>query len=63
MAEQDGASCLVTPRVQRVRTYLSANRRRMISLYKAPDAESVRLALQAVNIPVERVWAFQLFAR
>ena len=60
-AEQAGASCLVTHRVQRVRTYLSADRRRMISLYQAPDAESVRLALQAASIPVERVWAFRLF--
>ena len=60
-AEQDGASCLLTHRVQRVRTYLSADRRRMISLYQAPDAESVRLALQAASIPVERVWAFRQF--
>lgn len=44
-AEQAGASCLLTHRVQRVRTYLSSARRRMISLYQAPDAESVRLAL------------------
>ena len=60
-AEQAGASCLLTHRVHRVRTYLSADRRRMISLYQAPDAESVRLALQAASIPVERVWAFRQF--
>ena len=60
-AEQAGASCLLTHRVKRVRTYLSADRRRMISLYQAPDAESVRLALQAASISVERVWAFRLF--
>ena len=60
-AEQAGASCLVTHRVQRVRTYLSADGKRSISLYQAPDAESVRLALQAADIPVERVWAFRLF--
>jgi hypothetical protein len=45
-----------------VRTYLSADRQRMISLYQAPDAESVRLALQAASIPVERVWTFRLFS-
>lgn len=61
-AEQASASCLVAHRVQRVRTYLSADRRRAISLYQAPDAESVRLALQAVGTPFERVWAFRLFA-
>lgn len=60
-AEYAGASCLLTHRVQRVRTYLSADRRRTVSLYQAPDAESVRLALQAASIPVERVWAFRLF--
>jgi hypothetical protein len=57
-AEQAGASCLLT---HRVRTYLSADRRRMISLYQAPDAESVRLALQDASMPVERVWAFRQF--
>lgn len=60
-AEHAGASCLAAHRVQRVRTYLSADRRRMISLYRAPDAESVRLALQAASIPVERVWAYRQF--
>jgi len=60
-AEHAGASCLLTHRVQRVRTYLSADRRRMISLYQAPDAESVRLALQAANVRVDRVWAFRRF--
>lgn len=61
-AEQAVASCLVTHRVQRARTYLSADRKRTISLYQAPDAESVRLALQAASIPVEAVWAFRLFS-
>lgn len=60
-AEQVGASCLLTHRVQRVRTYLSADRRRMISLYHAPDAESVRLALHDASMPVEQVWVFRLF--
>ena len=60
--EHASASCLLTHRVQRVRTYLSADRRRMVSLYQAPDAESVRLALQAASIPVERVWAFRRFS-
>ena len=60
-AEHAGASCLLTHRVQRVRTYLSTDRRRMISLYQAPDAESVRLALQDASMPVERVWAFRQF--
>jgi hypothetical protein len=60
-AEHAGASCLLTHRVQRVRTYLSSDRQRMISLYEAPDAESVRLALHDASTPVERVWAFRQF--
>ena len=61
-AEHAGASCLLTHRVHRVRTYLSADRWRMISLYQAPDAESVRLALHDASMPVERVWAFRRFS-
>ncbi|HEY1394261.1 MAG TPA: nickel-binding protein [Methylibium sp.] len=59
--EQAGASCLLTHRVTRVRSYLSADRKRMVSLYQAPDAESVRLALQAAGVAAERVWAFRQF--
>ena len=59
--EHAGASCLLTHRVHRVRTYLSIDRRRVTSLYQAPDAESVRLALYDVSMPVERVWAFRQF--
>ncbi len=59
--EHAGASCLSTHRVHFVRTYLSTDRRRMISLYQAPDAESVRLALHDASMPVERVWAFRQF--
>jgi hypothetical protein len=57
-----GASCLAAHRARRMRTYLSADCKRMISLYQAPDAESVRLALQAASIPAIRVWAFRLFS-
>jgi hypothetical protein len=59
--EHAGASCLATHRVHFVRTYLSTDRRRMIGLYQAPDAESVRLALHDAGMPVERVWAFRQF--
>jgi len=59
--EHAGASCLLTHRVHRVRTYLSIDRRRVTSLYQAPDAESVRLALYDATMPVERVWAFRQF--
>jgi hypothetical protein len=59
--EEAGASCLEIHRVKWIRTYFSADRRRMVCLYQAPDAESVRLAQREAGMPVERVWAFRQF--
>ncbi|MBS9402288.1 DUF4242 domain-containing protein [Halomonas sp. TRM85114] len=56
--EDDEAACLQHHRVRFVRTFFARNRRRMICLYQAPDAESVRLAQRQAGIPFERVWAF-----
>lgn len=61
MPEGEGAACLRTHRVRCVRTYLATDRRRMVSLWRAPDAESVRIALREAGAPVERVWAFRQF--
>jgi len=57
--EDAGAGCLETHRVRFVRTFFSTDRRRMICLYQAPDAESVRIAQREARMPVERVWAFR----
>lgn len=59
--EEAGAGCLDTHRVRFVRTYFSKDCRRMICLYRAPDAESVRIAQREAGMPVERVWAFRRF--
>jgi len=59
--EDAGAGCLEAHRVRFVRTFFSRDRRRMISLYQAPDAESVRMAQRETGMPVERVWAFRQF--
>ena len=56
-----GASCFLTHRVSRIRTYFSTSRLRLVCLYHAPDAESVRLALREARIPAEQVWAFRQF--
>jgi hypothetical protein len=53
--------CMRQHRVTVLRTYFSADRRHMICLYQAPDAESVRLAQQQANMPVHRVWACHNF--
>ena len=57
--EDAGAWCLDTHRVTFVRTFFSYDRKHMICLYRAPDAESVRLAQREAEMPVDRVWAFQ----
>ncbi|KPJ80351.1 MAG: hypothetical protein AMJ58_08895 [Gammaproteobacteria bacterium SG8_30] len=59
--EDAGAGCLENHRVRFVRTYFSADRRRMMCLYRAPDAESVRIAQREAGMPVERVWSFRQF--
>lgn len=53
------AMCLATHRVKTLRRYVSLDRQRMVALYAAPDAESVRLALQSAGPPPERVWSFR----
>ena len=57
--EDAGAWCLETHRVNFVRTFFSLDRRRMLCLYRAPDAESVRLAQREAGMPVAAVWSFQ----
>jgi hypothetical protein len=57
--EEAGAWCLEAHDVQFVRTFFAADRRRMLCLYRAPDAESVRLSQAKAGMPVEHVWAFE----
>jgi len=59
--EDAGAGCLENHRVRFVRTYFATDRRRMICLYHAPDAESVRIVQREARMPVERVWTFRQF--
>lgn len=59
--EVAGAGCLETHRVRFVRTFFSRDRKRMLCLYRAPDAESVRIAQREAGMPVERVRAVRQF--
>jgi len=59
--EDAGKGCLETHRVRFVRTCFSTDRTRMMCLYQAPDAESVRIAQREAGMPVDRVWAFRQF--
>ena len=59
--EDAGAWCLEMHKVTFLRTYFSADKKNMLCLYQAPDAESVRLAQQQAGMPVERIWACNHF--
>lgn len=59
--DDSSAACLLTHHVRLVRSLMSTDSRRMVCLYQAPDAESVRIALREARIPIEQVWAFRQF--
>ncbi len=59
--EDRGAWCLELHRVRSVQTFFSLDRRHMICLYEAPDAESVRLAQSKAGMPFERVWSAAVY--
>jgi hypothetical protein len=58
--EDAGAACLAARNVEFVRTIFSRDRKRMICLYRAPDAEAVREAQRKAGMPVDAVWSFRL---
>jgi len=54
--------CLDAHGVRFARTFFAADRRRMLCLYEAPDAEAVRVAQRQASMPVSAVWAFTRIA-
>lgn len=56
-AEDRKAWCLEARGVSFLRSYFSSDRKRMMCVYRAPDAESVRLAEREAGVPFEDVWA------
>jgi hypothetical protein len=60
--EDAGLGCFQIHRVDFLRSYFSVDRKRMLCLYRAPDAESVRVTQQMAGMPVERVWGVRRFA-
>ncbi|MFO7550228.1 MAG: DUF4242 domain-containing protein [Haliea sp.] len=59
--EDAGDWCLQSYQTSFVRTLFSLDRKRMLCLYCAPDAESVRLAQRQAGMPVQGVWSFTTF--
>ncbi len=50
--------CLLTHRVEPAGTLICAGRI-VLSFYRAPDVESVRLAQRHAGVPAERIWGLQ----
>jgi len=48
--------CLDIHKVHFLKTFFSRDRRRMLCLYEAPDAESVRLSQDQARLPYDRAW-------
>ena len=59
--DASAAVCLRNHRVRLLRTFIANDRRRVICLCLAADAESVRLALRDAKRPVERIWPLRQF--
>lgn len=55
------AWCSEQHQVTFVGSYFSSDRRRMICLYRAPDAESVRTVNRTAGMPFDRVWTASYF--
>jgi hypothetical protein len=56
--EDAGKWCLDVRNVRFLRTFFSIDRKRMICLYEAPDAESVRQAQREAGVPFDEAWLF-----
>ncbi len=55
--EDANAWCLETNDVTFLKSYFSVDRLRMICLYSAPDAEAVRRAQTAAEMPFAHIYA------
>jgi hypothetical protein len=55
--------CLEAHGARWMRSYVSRDRRRMVCVFEAPDAEMVRLSHRSAGVPFDRVWSADLFAR
>ena len=52
--------CLETRNVKHQRSFFARDKKRMLCLYNAPDAQAVREAQQQAGMPMDSAWAFDL---
>lgn len=57
--EEKGAWCLDAHNVKFIRSFFSNDRKRMLCLYHAPDAESVKQSQIKAEMPFDEIWACQ----
>ncbi|HYD42584.1 MAG TPA: DUF4242 domain-containing protein [Anaeromyxobacter sp.] len=55
--------CLELRGARWMRSYVSADGRRALCEFEAPDAESVREAFRSAGQPFDRAWVAQVYAR
>ena len=55
--------CLEAHGATWVRSYISADRKRIICEFEAADAEKVRESYRSAGVDFERVWTAQVFSR
>jgi hypothetical protein len=55
--------CLEQHGARWMRSYLSADRLRMICEFEASDAEAVRSSYRSAGVAFERVWVTEVYAR
>jgi hypothetical protein len=55
--------CLAQHGARWMRSYLSADRRRMVCEFQAPDAEAVRVSYRSAGIAFERAWTAEVYSR
>lgn len=60
--EERGAWCLEEHGVRYLRTWLALDRRAMLCVYTAPDAEAVRAAQRRAGMPFSSAWSARVFA-
>jgi hypothetical protein len=53
---EGSSACFEAHRVRFVRSLVSADRKRTVCVFEAPDAESVRQANHKAGLPFDRVW-------
>jgi len=55
--EDESQWCLDLYNVKFLQTFFAADKKRMICVYDAPDAEAVRSANRKAGLPFEAVWS------